>query len=71
MPGAGLGFNWADTIATQLYTVHNIHHVMAGEIARRGAALSGLDWHFNRPPVQDLEFEMDCRAVYVEYVRGV
>ena len=51
--------------------MHHIHPVMAGEIARRGAALSGLDWHFNRPPVQDLEFEMDCRAVYVEYVRGV
>lgn len=51
--------------------MHHIHPVMAGEIARRGAALSGLDWHFNRLPVQDLEFEMDCRAVYVEYVRGV
>lgn len=65
---ASLGFTWADATATQLYTVHNIHHVMAGEIARRGAALGGLDWHFNRPPVQDLEYEMDCRAVYVEQV---
>ena len=67
---AGLGFTWADATATQLYTVHSIHHVMAHEIARRGAAPSGLDWHFNRPPVQDLEFEMDCRAVYVEYVKN-
>ena len=65
---AALGFTWADATATQLYTVHSIHHLMAGEIARRGAALSGLDWHFNRPPVKDLEYEMDCRAVYVEQV---
>lgn len=65
---AAMGFTWADTTASQLYTVHSIHHVMAEEIARRGAALSGLTWHFNRPPVQDLEYEMDCRGVYVEQV---
>ncbi len=53
------------------YAVYNIQPVMAGEIARRGAALSSLDRHFNRPPVQDLEFEMDCRAVCVEYAKGV
>jgi hypothetical protein len=28
----------------------------------------GLTWHFNRPPVQELEFEMDCRGVAVERV---
>ncbi len=65
---AGLGFTWADSTATQVYTVHNFHHVMANEIVKRGAALSGIDWHYNRPPVQDLEFEMDCRGVYVENV---
>jgi hypothetical protein len=27
----------------------------------RGATRSGLTWHFARPPVVDLEFEMDCR----------
>jgi hypothetical protein len=65
---AGMGYTWADSTATQLYTVHNIHHVMANEIAARGAALSGIDWHYNRPPVKNLEFEMDVRAVYVEKV---
>lgn len=65
---AGLGFTWADSTATQLYTVHNIHHVMVNEIAKRGASLSGIDWHYNRPPVQGLEFEMDCRGVYVEKI---
>ena len=65
---AGLGFTCADSTASQLYTVHDIHHIMVNEIVKRGAALSGIDWHYNRPPVKDLEFEMDCRGVYAENV---
>lgn len=68
---SALGFSWADTSATQLYTVHPIQHVLAQEMAPRGAALSGVDWHFNRPPVKDLEYEMDCRAIAVERVMHV
>lgn len=68
---AALGFGWADATAVQLYTVHDIHHVMAQEIAARGAARNGLSWHFNRPPVKDLEFEMDCRAIALERVLDV
>jgi len=63
-----LGFNWADTTASQLYTVHDPHPFLASEIVRRGAATRGLTWHFARPPVVDLEFEMDCRGVAVERV---
>lgn len=63
-----LGFSWKDTTATQLYTVHNIHPFFADEIVRRGAARSGLTWHYNRPPVVDLEYEMDCRGVSIERV---
>jgi hypothetical protein len=63
-----LGFGWKDSTATQLYTVHNIHSFLADEIVRRGAARSGLIWHYNRPPVVDLEYEMDCRGVSIERV---
>jgi hypothetical protein len=42
--------------------------VVAEELARRGAARSGLTWHYARPPVVDLEFEMDCRRVAREFV---
>jgi hypothetical protein len=63
---AALGFNWGDTTATQLYTVHNIHPFLADEIVRRGAARSGITWHYNRPPVVDLEYEMDCRGVGID-----
>jgi hypothetical protein len=62
------GYGWKDTTAAQAYTVHDFHPVMADELVRRGAARSGLTWHFARPPVVDLEFEMDCRKVTREFV---
>lgn len=62
------GFDWDDTTAVQAYTVHDFHPVIAEELVRRGAMRSGLTWHFARPPVVDLEFEMDCRGVRREIV---
>jgi hypothetical protein len=62
------GYGWKDTTAVQAYSVHDFHPVMADELVRRGAARSGLTWHFARPPVVDLEFEMDCRRVARETV---
>ena len=62
------GFGWEHTTATQVYTVHDLHPFLADEIVRRGAAAAGLTWHFCRPPVRGLEFEMDCRGVALERV---
>ena len=63
--------NWSQTTAVQVYTVHDIFPFLESELGRRGALASGLTWHFNRPPVVDLEFEMDCRRVHVERVIDV
>lgn len=63
---SALGFAWSDTTATQVYTVHDLHPFLADEILRRGAANAGLTWHYCRPPVVDLEYEMDCRGVRFE-----
>jgi len=63
-----LGFVWTDVTTTQVYTVRNLYPFLADEIVRRGAARAGLTWHFCRPPVRQLEFEMDCRAVGNEQV---
>jgi hypothetical protein len=41
---------------------------LESELGRRGVLRSGLTWHFNRPPVVDLEYEMDCRKVQIERV---
>jgi len=62
-----LGFTWDATTATQVYTVHDVHPFLGDEIVRRGAARNGLAWHFCRPPVQGLEYEMDCRGVAAEH----
>jgi len=62
------GFDWKDTTAVQAYSVHDFHPVMSDELVRRGATRSGLTWHFARPPVIDLEYEMDCRRVVCEVV---
>jgi hypothetical protein len=63
---AALGFAWADVTATQLYTVYDVHHIIADEIVGRGAARAGLIWHFCRPPVEVLDYEMDVRGVRTE-----
>lgn len=63
-----LGFAWPDTTATQVYTVHDLYPFLADEIVRRGAAHSGLTWHYARPPVRELEYEMDCRAISRERI---
>jgi hypothetical protein len=62
------GFGWPDTTATQVYTVYDLHPFLADEIVRRGAADAGLIWHFCRPPVAGLDYEMDCRAVHREEI---
>src|SRR5436305_6356118 len=54
-----LGFGWKDVTATQLYTVLDIHAHFADEYVRRGATAGGLTWHFARPPVQGLDYEVD------------
>jgi hypothetical protein len=65
---AAFDLSWSDTTATQVYTVHDLHPFLADEIVRRGAARSGLTWHYARPPVRELEYEMDCRGVNAEHV---
>ena len=65
---AEFGHGWNDTTAAQAYSIRDFHHVMVDELVRHGALRSGLTWHFARPPVVDLEYEMDCRGVSVERI---
>jgi hypothetical protein len=62
------GAGWKDTTGVQAYTIRDFHPVIAEELVLRGAVRSGLTWHFARPPVIDLEYEMDCRRVMREVV---
>lgn len=65
-----LGFGWADVTGTQVYTVFDLHSYLGDEFVRRGAMACGLTWHFARPPVQGLDFEVDVRGVRSEVVIG-
>jgi len=65
---AALGGSWRDVTATQVYTVYDLHPFLADELAKRGAIGHGLTWHLNRPPVVELDYEMDCRRIEVERV---
>ena len=59
---------WKQTTAVQLYTVQDVYAVLESELGRRGVFRNGLTWHFNRPPVVGLDYEMDCRCVHIEKV---
>jgi hypothetical protein len=65
---SALGFGWPDAVSTQAYTVHDIGPLIGEEIAERGAAPGGLAWHFCRPPIVGLDYEMDVRGAAREIV---
>ena len=50
--------------------VHGARHRLrsSATMLSRGAAREGLTWHYCRPPVVDIEFEMDVRATAAEIV---
>jgi hypothetical protein len=51
-----------------VYTVHDIHAVLGKEILPRTGNGAGLTWHYCRPPIEELEYEMDVRGVAAERV---
>jgi hypothetical protein len=58
-----LGFGFRDATSTQVYTVHDVGRFVGDELAATGVAPDGFTWHFARPPVVGLEFEMDVRGL--------
>jgi hypothetical protein len=63
-----LGLGWSDVTDTHAYTVYDIHPLLQDEFAARGAMRRGISWHLARPPVVDLDFEMDVRGIARELV---
>jgi hypothetical protein len=61
---SGLGATWRQVTSTQIYTVHDIHPFLATEIlgGMHEAAQSGVNWHYARPPIESIEYEMDLRG---------
>jgi len=68
---AGLGGDWAALTAAQVYTVHDIHPLLGPHLAAEGLTRVGLTWQVCRPPIVELEYEMDVRSVASELVLGI
>jgi hypothetical protein len=62
----GLGTGWKQATVSQLYTVHGFEGLV-GKIQRH-VQPSALTWHYCRPPIEGLDYEMDLRGVSVERV---
>ncbi len=61
----GLGANDHRLSTIDVYTAHSLHSLIEGAIAEEIAAITqrGLQWFYTRPPIIDIEFEMDMRGV--------
>ncbi len=58
---SGLGCAWNQVRTANVYSCHNLMHVVPEWVLPRlgPAAIHGVRWHFSRPPVEEIEFEMD------------
>lgn len=63
---SALGFGWSDALSVQAYTVHDIGFLIAQEIISQSAPTAGIVWNFSRPPVVNIEYEMDVRGAFRE-----
>jgi hypothetical protein len=63
-----LGVTWDQVTACDVYTAHNLHALLeAAILAKLGpAAIHGVHWFLSRPPIDNLEIELDARGVLEE-----
>jgi hypothetical protein len=66
----GLGADWPLVNAIDVYTVHSLDTVLPEVVLKRAgaAAIHGARWHYSRPPVTEIEYEMDLRGTRTEVV---
>jgi hypothetical protein len=67
---AGLGAAWEQVTTVNVYTAHPLFPFLEPLLLPRlgPAKAHGIRWHFVRPPVQGMEFEMDVRGCRQEWV---
>ena len=65
-----LGFAWADATDANAYTVHNFGSLVPELFGEAGLIPNGLTWQLCRPPVIDIEFEMDVHGPGRQLVLG-
>lgn len=65
-----LGAGWGEVTATNIYTVHGMDRIITevlGPVCGE-ASLQGYQWYYTRPPIVEIEYEMDLRGYANEVV---
>ncbi len=65
-----LKLTWEMTTGINLYTTFDVHELFASRLLPVLGAAShcGINWYYARPPVSNLDLEVDARAVRTELV---
>ncbi len=68
----GLGADWHQVTAVDIYTIHSIDHLIGPTLLKRigETAIHPLSWVYSRPPITEIEYEMDLRGVQTEIRLG-
>jgi hypothetical protein len=68
----GLGADWSLVNAIDVYTIHSLDHVLPELVLKRAgsATIHGARWHYSRPPITEIEYEMDLRGTRTEVHLG-
>ncbi|MFO1096057.1 MAG: hypothetical protein U0992_22540 [Planctomycetaceae bacterium] len=64
----GLGAKWSDVSTIDVYTAHPLARLLPEIILGRAHApgVNTVSWCYSRPPIEEIEFEMDLRGVRTE-----
>jgi hypothetical protein len=65
-----LGVAWRDVTVSEIYTVHDIRPFLSDEVLSSldEGGVHGITWHYSRPPIDGIEYEMDLRGCVTELV---
>lgn len=68
----GLAADWPLVTKANVYTAHSLLPLFPEILLRRmsPAGIHGVTWHFTRPPIEEIEFEMDIRGTCTELQIG-
>ncbi|ODT98508.1 MAG: hypothetical protein ABS79_05770 [Planctomycetes bacterium SCN 63-9] len=61
----GLGADWNHVTVMDVYTVHSMDRILPEVVLFQAglAAKHGAQWYYSRPPIFEIEYEMDMRGV--------
>jgi hypothetical protein len=66
----GLGVDWTQVNTVNVYTAHSLTPLLPTVLLPRigPTGIHGINWHYSRPPIEEIEYEMDLRGTRTELV---